>query len=129
MSESRTVAVVERATKLAAMAADLADALDAVATAGGAEARDAGRHLLRLRFSLARVDELKQRVARTGGVFEPARLEVAVSILDAHVMRAEGFCAQIAARLPKAAARRVTGDGAASADEASDGQSERQRAA
>jgi hypothetical protein len=118
MSESRTAAVPERATKLVATAGDLVAALDVVATAGGAEARDAGRHLLRLRFSLARVDELKQRVARTGGVFEPARLEVAVSILDTHVMRAEGFCERIAARLPKAARRRATGDAAASADEA-----------
>ena len=129
MSESRTIAVPERAAKLAATAAGLVAALDAAATVGGADARDAGRHLLRLRFSLARVDELKQRVARTGGVFEPARLEVAVSILDAHVMRAEGFCAQIAARLPKAAARRVTGAAAATADEAPAGESEQQRAA
>ena len=129
MSESRTVAVVERATKLAAMAAALVDALDAVATAGGAEARDAGRHLLRLRFSLARVDELKQRVARTGSVFEAARLEVAVSILDTHAMRAEGFCEQMEARLPKAARRRMTGDAAVSTDEAPNGESEQQRAA
>lgn len=105
MSEDRTDATAEMATDLEWIARELAGALEAVIASGGAQARNAERHLMRLRFSLARVDELKQRVARTGGVFEPARLGVAVSILDAHVVRAEGFCEQFAARLPKAARR------------------------
>lgn len=129
MSGNRTETTLATATELEWIAREVTGALKTVMAADGAHARTAERHLLRLRFSLARVDELKQRVARTGGVFEPARLEVAVSILDAHVIRAEGFCEQISARLPKAAARRMTGDAAASADEAPDGQSERQRAA
>ena len=109
MSEDRTDATVEMATDLEWLARELASALEAVIASDGAQARNAERHLMRLRFSLARVDELKQRVARMGGVFEPARLHVAVSILDAHVVRAEGFCEQVAARLPKAA-RRVAQD-------------------
>lgn len=109
MSEDRTDATVEMATDLEWIARELASALEAVIASDGAQARNAERHLMRLRFSLARVDELKQRIARMGGVFEPARLNVAVSILDVHVVRAEAFCEQIAARLPKAA-RRVVQD-------------------
>jgi hypothetical protein len=44
-------------------------------------------------------------VARTGGVFEPARLEVAVSILDTHIMRAESFLDRNSVHAP--AMRRV----------------------
>ena len=128
MSGTRTETTLRMATELEWIAREIAGALKTVMASDGAHARHAERHLMRLRFSLARVDELKQRVARTGGVFEPARLEAAVSILDTHVMRAEGFCEQVAARPPKAA-RRMIRDAAASADEASDGQSEQQRAA
>jgi sulfite reductase beta subunit-like hemoprotein len=102
MHDGRIETTMEMATELEWIAREVAEALDATVAAGGDHARNAERHLVRLRFSLARVDELKQRVARTGGVFEPARLEVAVSILDLHVMRAEGFCERIAARAPKA---------------------------
>ena len=117
MNDGRTETTMEMATELEWIAREIASALEASAVAGGENARDAERHLLRLRFSLARVQELKERVARTGGVFEPARLEVAVSILDLHVMRAEGFCERIAVRAPKkvrhtAAAEVATSDAA-----------------
>jgi len=129
MSANRTDTTLELATELEWIAREIAAALQTVVASDGAHVRNAERHLIRLRFSLARVDELKQRVARTGGVFEPARLEVAISILDTHVMRAEGFCEQIAARLPRAARRRATGDAAVRAEETPAGQSEQRRAA
>jgi hypothetical protein len=119
MNDGRTETTMEMATELEWIAREVASSLEAAAATGGEHARDAERHLVRLRFSLARVDELKQRVARTGGVFEPARLEVAVSILDLHVMRAEGFCERIAVRAPKAA-RRVMADAAGARDAAVD---------
>ena len=119
MNDGRTETTMEMATELEWIAREVASALEAAASKGGEHARDAERHLVRLRFSLARVDELKQRVARTGGVFEPARLEVAVSILDLHVMRAEGFCERIAVRAPKAT-RRVMADAAVASDAAVD---------
>ncbi len=119
MNDGRTDTAMEMATELEWIAREIAGALETAAAKGGEHVRDAERHLVRLRFSLARVDELKQRVARTGGVFEPARLEVAVSILDLHVMRAEGFCDRIAVRAPKAA-RRVMATGAATNSSADD---------
>ena len=117
MRDGRTETTMEMATDLEWIAREIASALEAAVD--GEHARDAERHLVRLRFSLARVDELKQRVARTGGVFEPARLEVAVSILDLHVMRAEGFCERIAVRAPKAT-RRVMATSTATSSGADD---------
>lgn len=99
----RTDATVEMATDLEWISREIAGVLEGVVVSNAERARNAERHLLRLRFSLARVKELQERVARSGGVFEPARLEVAVSILDTHVMRAEYFCDQIAGQRPKSA--------------------------
>ena len=109
MSAPRTDATVEMATDLEWIAREIAGALENVVAMHDELTRNAERHLLRLRFSLARVKELQERVDRTGGVFEPARLEVAVSILETHVMRAEWFCDQIAGRRPKTARRAVAG--------------------
>lgn len=109
MSAPRTEATVEMATDLEWIAREIAGALEKVVAMHDELTRKAERHLLRLRFSLARVKELQERVERTGGVFEPARLEVAVSILETHVMRAEWFCDQIAGRKPKSARRAVAG--------------------
>ncbi len=109
MNDVRTDATVEMATDLEWIAREIAGVLEGVVTSDEERARNAERHLLRLRFSLARVKELQERVARSGGVFEPARLEVAVSILDTHVMRAEFFCDQIAGQRPKSARRTVAG--------------------
>ncbi len=103
----RTDATVEMATDLEWISREIAGVLEGVVASNAERARNAERHLLRLRFSLARVKELQERVARSGGVFEPARLEVAVSILDTHVMRAEYFCDQIAGQRPKSARQTV----------------------
>jgi hypothetical protein len=118
MNDGRTETTMEMATELEWIAREIASSLEGAAAADGEHARDAERHLVRLRFSLARVDELRQRVARTGGVFEAARLEVAVSILDLHVMRAEGFCERIAVRAPKATRRVMTATAVAASDAA-----------
>jgi hypothetical protein len=109
MNDGRTDATVEMATDLEWIAREIAGVLEGVVTSNEVRARNAERHLLRLRFSLARVKELQERVARSGGVFEPARLEVAVSILDTHVMRAEFFCDQLAGQRPKSARRTIAG--------------------
>lgn len=107
MDDVRTDATVEMATDLEWIAREIASALEGVAASDDARARNAERHLLRLRFSLARVKELQERVVRSTGVFEAARLEVAVSILDTHVMRAEFFCGQIAGQRPKSARQTI----------------------
>jgi hypothetical protein len=122
MNDVRTDATVEMATDLEWISREIAGVLEGVVASNEARARNAERHLLRLRFSLARVKELQERVARSGGVFEPARLEVAVSILDTHVMRAEFFCDQIAGQRPKSARQAVAGAAARaeSVDEAKD---------
>ena len=118
MNDVRTDATVEMATDLEWISREIAGVLEGVVASNAERARNAERHLLRLRFSLARVKELQERVARSGGVFEPARLEVAVSILDTHVMRAEYFCDQIAGQRPKSA--RATGARVALAAEVAD---------
>ncbi len=105
MAEQRTDATLEMATDLEWIAREIAGGLERVMVLEAAHARNAERHLLRLRFSIARVHELQERVARTGGVFEPARLEVAVSILDTHIMRAESFLDRNSVHAP--AMRRV----------------------
>ncbi len=120
MNDGRTETTMEMATELEWIAREVAGALEAAACASSDQARYAERHLVRLRFSLARVDELKQRVARTGGVFEPARLEVAVSILDANVMRAEAFCERIAVRAPRPSRRALWPTARASSGAADD---------
>ena len=109
MNEPRTDATVEMATDLEWIAREIASSLERVVASHDEVARSAGRHLLRMQFSLARVKELQERIARSGGVFEPARLEVALSILDTHIMRAQWFCDQISGRRPKSARQTVAG--------------------
>lgn len=123
----RTDATVEMATDLEWISREIAGVLEGVVVSNAERARNAERHLLRLRFSLARVKELQERVARSGGVFEPARLEVAVSILDTHVMRAEYFCDQIAGQRPKSARQTLARVAVAAgvADDAKDSAEER----
>ena len=82
-------------------------ALDAVAPTDTALAHHAERHTTRLRFALARVDELRGHTDAYGGVFEAARLEVARGILAVHCERATAFVARAlgegAARRPRTA--------------------------
>jgi hypothetical protein len=107
MGEDRTATTLETPTELEAIARRLMSALEGASEPDILRARDAERHLVRLRFALARVDELTERVSGHESIFESARLEVALSILDAHVTRAEAFCDPIAVRMPRQATRHV----------------------
>ncbi len=66
-------------------------ALEAVTTLGASEMREARKHVDRLRFGLARVAQLRPAAASEGGAFAPARLGVAVSILETYVDLAANF--------------------------------------
>jgi len=72
---------------------------EALALAAGLSAtgvsRDGARHAARLRFALARVEELREQARSAGGVFVPARLAVAESILAGHVARARSFARRV----------------------------------
>ena len=86
-------------------ARNLLPALEAISTATIGASRDAERHAMRLRFALARVGELRTRATAVGGVFEPARLEVAQSILQTHQRRARSFAKAIGIAEPRLAQR------------------------
>jgi hypothetical protein len=99
-----TTAGIAVQTETERVAARLLLALDAAGIGGTDRARDAERHAARLRFALDHVDELRRqavteiqrRAGPTGGVasdrvFVLARVEVAVSILETHVLGAARF--------------------------------------
>lgn len=79
-------------------AARLIVALDAVTALGASETREARKHAERLRFGLARVAQLRPAAAAEGGAFAPARLDVAVSILETYVELAANFVTHTVAR-------------------------------
>ena len=69
----------------------------------GDAAYEAQKHERRLTFAVARVRELAASVHEVGGVFEPARYDVACTILETHVARATAFVtAAMQSRLPSA---------------------------
>jgi hypothetical protein len=82
-------------TRTEIAAAQLVPALESMPVTDYGDGRDAHRYAARLRFALARVDELRRNARMAGGppppVFEGARLEVAMSILETHTARASGF--------------------------------------
>ena len=80
-------------TPVEADAVRLLQALEAHIVAGS-EAAVAQRYGERLRFALARVEELRMSANGLGGVFEPARLEVSLSILESNVRQAGMFAAR-----------------------------------
>ena len=77
-------------------ARSLLPALDTIAGSAVEASRDADRYAMRLRFALGRVAELRASAEKLGGVFESARLDVALSILETHERRAAYFVASIA---------------------------------
>lgn len=108
MKDGETIASrVAGATVLEGDAARLLLALETQIMADTGEARAAERYGERLRFALARVQELRRSAQSLGGVFEPARLEVALSILESNVRQATLFADRIVARMPKHVATRV----------------------
>ncbi len=66
-------------------------ALETQIIAADCDSGTAERHSTRIRFALARVAELRESADPAGGVFEPARLEVALSILGSTMRQAELF--------------------------------------
>jgi hypothetical protein len=94
------------ATEAERCAEHLLTALQTLIGPDSPEAWQAERFNVRLRFALDRVAQLREASMRAGGVFEPARLEVAHQILDGHNIRAARFLDEIAERRLRAAARR-----------------------
>ena len=94
------------ATQVEDDAARLLVALESHIFAGTGEDRAAIRYGERLRFALARVEELRQSARSLGGVFEPARLEIAIAILESHVGQASTFADRVAGRTPRRSAKR-----------------------
>lgn len=76
----------------------LVTALEASGMMSPARKQRAARYGERLRFALARIGELRASAVAFGGVFEPARLEVAVSILDSQIEQARAFVEGVPAR-------------------------------
>lgn len=76
----------------------LVDALEHALLADQGEARDAERYAKRIRFALQRVTDLRVSARQTGTLFEAARLDVALTILEGHVFRAADFVDAIARR-------------------------------
>jgi hypothetical protein len=81
-------------------------ALDTLVQSGAPAVSDAGRHAERVRFSLARVAELKRAAQADGGAFAPARVEVALCILENHVALAAGYVARTMQRARRGPGRR-----------------------
>jgi hypothetical protein len=67
------------------------EALDALALARADASANAERFAFRVRFALARREELLAAAAIEGGAFAPARAEVALSILEGHLQTAAAF--------------------------------------
>lgn len=66
-------------------------ALTAVAASKPDAAADVEKYAMRLNFALGRVEEMRRQAETLGGVFAPARAEVALSILEGNVAVAAGF--------------------------------------
>ena len=78
-------------TETERVAAQLLLRLDALTLDAPARTRDAERYATRLRFALDHVDDLRRSAALARGAFAPARVEVALSILESHVVTAARF--------------------------------------
>jgi hypothetical protein len=81
-------------------------ALQAVAASKPTAAQDAEKYTIRLNFALGRVEETRRQAQADGGVFAPARAEVALSILEGHVAVAAGFINRAMRNVRRASGRR-----------------------
>jgi hypothetical protein len=88
-------------------AARLLSVLEAVAASKLEVAWEAQKHADRLIFATTRLDEMKRAAANDGGVFAPARAEVAASILEGHVAGAAGFINRTMRAVRRAPGRRA----------------------
>jgi hypothetical protein len=87
-------------------AARLLSVMEAVAASKLAMAPQAQKYVDRLTFAIARLDEMKRAAEADGGVFAPARAEVAASILEGHVAGAAGFIDRTMRQVRRTAGRR-----------------------
>ena len=93
-------------TQIEADAARLLDVLQAVAGSQLAMAPQAQKYADRLTFGMARLMELKAAAETTGGVFAPARADVAASILEGYVVGAAAFINRTMRQVRRTAGRR-----------------------
>jgi hypothetical protein len=89
---------ISQITPIEATAEHLLRALDAISASDRPVAQDGERIATRVRFAMARVDDLRRSALVIGGVFAPARLEVALSILETQVDRGTSFVVRVADR-------------------------------
>ena len=81
--------------QLRAEVRDILLAFDRGFTPGGPHAADVLRHAYRLRFALARYEELAHAGVMQNALYSQARLEVATSILRLDIERARRFLASL----------------------------------
>jgi hypothetical protein len=81
-------------------------AMEALAATDAPESEYAEKYALRIRFALTRLAQLALDAERAGGVFAPARVEVATSILETHVASAAEYVNRALRRVRRTPARR-----------------------
>ncbi len=99
MRETSTDKILVSVSETRRLAEHLLLSLESALLSQIADEREAQRYVTRLRFSLARVDELRRVAIADGGVFAASRLEVAESILTTHTVRAADFVAATVQRM------------------------------
>jgi hypothetical protein len=115
MNNETTASRLAGPTEIEVDAMRLLLALESQILAETGEARAAQRYGSRLRFALDRVHEMRLSARKLGGVFEPARLEASLSILESNVQQAAIFADRIIVRMPKQVASRYQPRAAAEA--------------
>ena len=105
----------DRGEQAARDAEQLVLALTAVAAMRPELSFEADKHRERLRFAADRLAELRALAAAEGGIFTPARAEVALSILEGQVAQTASFINRTMAHLRRRPGRR---EAQAAADEA-----------
>jgi hypothetical protein len=81
-------------------------ALEAIVVSEVPATQDAEKYIARLNFAMGRVSEMRRQSQDEGGVFAPARAEVALSILEGHVAVAAGFINRTMRKARRAPGRR-----------------------
>jgi hypothetical protein len=115
MNNETTASRLAGPTQIEVDAMRLLLALESQIFADTGEARAAQRYGNRLRFALDRAHEMRLSARTLGGVFEPARLEVSLSILESTVRQASIFADRIVAKMPRQTAARYQPRAAAEA--------------
>jgi hypothetical protein len=96
--DDTTAAATSRRMQSEILGERLIGTLDSAVLPDRGEARDAVRYAQRLRFALNRVEVLRASCTRSDSIFEAARLDVALTILETHVFRAAHFVDGLARR-------------------------------